>query len=959
MAAKRRPPKPAPARPRPATADARLEEGEREFALAEERRRRGDTEQWYAAVAAKRAMREYQETDLRVPPAGAAAARPGRPVLLDRRGRRLTVRAGRNPRPRASFGFVGAVVEVPRTGRPVDGTLAVAIDPKALGDVPADTLHLFRWDARRDRFRLVPGSRLEGGRFVWARIVEPGTYALIGLHANPLVRRTVRILCGMNATFAAVPVPLRRAIVDRICHVILCAPDVARAIQDQAVWEQMWRGEGGPVGPGGRVPPPPPPEPPAGPCEQCVGLDGLIVLPECELPPLGGGGGGCTDFGWRSVGPTNVSGCIRQVVVDPAEHERLYAASSNGGLWKMESVTAYPGATWVPLTDQLDSLVTTAVAVAPLNNRIVYVAAGDWQTRIYRSTDRGRTWTQPSTRSFGTVRALMVHRSDPDTVFVAGSTGLWVSADGGAMWDQLHAGNLTDAAVDPSDTSIIYVAEYLVGVQKTYNFGAVWHTALAWSAATDPESRMIKLALGVRFPSGALQTDLDRTVVAKLGSEVFTNQNGGRPPGVTGGGPWTSRGRHGGNGYGLWCHALAVDPFDNRIILAAAQTLERTADGGGQWTAFPFGEPFHEDQQSFAFDRNNAGVVYVANDGGVFRSTDSGATWHAADRTRDVAERRDLTRGLVTAELYRVGLNDNHALANLYHSGIIGTTMLATRRWEGAEGHAWEFNNVFADANRPDSYFVFGGGNVYRRIYPTTASDFFFPIATFGPEGAGVGAIAADPRPGSEVVLVGTASPPGRLKLTRDPYVTAFVDPARPELGRDVVWEEVLVTGPGEGNVRAIAFVPDAPGAAYVMTENGTTYWKADVADATVAWQRRGRWTTSDVRQIAVNGADPERVYAVTGTRVGRSEDGGRSWLEIGAGLPPTELNSIVAHPSHPRALFVGGDVGVFFSDDDGASWQAFDQHLPNAQVLQVFWDTDWLYAVTHGRGLWRRQPCL
>jgi hypothetical protein len=33
--------------------------------------------------------------------------------------------------------------------------------------------------------------------------------------------------------------------------------------------------------------------------------------------------------------------------------------------------------------------------------------------------------------------------------------------------------------------------------------------------------------------------------------------------------------------------------------------------------------------------------------------------------------------------------------------------------------------------------------------------------------------------------------------------------------------------------------------------------------------------------------------------------------------------------------------------------------HLPNAQVLQVFSDTDWLYAVTHGRGLWRRQPCL
>jgi photosystem II stability/assembly factor-like uncharacterized protein len=839
----------------------------------------------------------------------------------------------------------------------VDGTLCVAIDPKALGAVPADTLHLFRWDG--GRFRIVPGSRVEAGRFVWARIFSPGTYALIGLNAHPLIRRTARILCGMAATFAAVPPALRRAIVDRICHVILCAPDVARAIQNPMVWEQLWRGEDGPVGPGGLIPPPPPPDPPAGPCEQCVGLDGVIVLPECELPPLGGSGGGCTDFGWRSVGPANVSGCIRQVIVDPAEHERLYAAASNGGLWKMDSVTAYPANTWAPLTDQLDSLVTSAVAVSPINNRIIYVAAGEWQARVYRSADRGRNWTLPSTRSFGRVRALMVHRSDPDTVFVAGSEGLWVSADGGVMWDQLHPGDLTDAAIDPSDTSIIYVAEHTVGVHKTYNFGAVWHTALPWSAATDPESTMIKIALGVRFPGGGLQTDLDRTVVVKLGSEVFTNQHGGRPPGVTGGGPWTSRGQHGGNGYGLWCHALAVDPFDNNVILAAAQTLERTANGGGLWTAFPFGEPFHEDQQSIAFDRNNAGVVYVANDGGIFRSTDRGATWHAADRTQDVAERRDLTRGLVTAEFYRVGLNAAHALANLYHSGIIGTTMLATRRWEGAEGHAWEFNNVFADANRSDNYFVFGGGNLYRRIYPTTGTDFFFPIATFGPDGAGVGAIAADPRPNSDILLVGTASPGGRLKLTRDPYVTAFIDPAQPELGRAVVWEEVLVTGQGEGNVRGIAFVPDIPGAAYAMTENGTTYWKADVADANTAWQGRGRWTTTDVRQVAVNGADPDRVYAVSGSRVGRSEDGGMTWTDISAGLPPTELNSIVAHPTHPRALFVGGDVGVFFSDDDGASWQAFDQQLPNAQVLQVFWDGDWLYAVTHGRGLWRRQPCL
>jgi hypothetical protein len=55
----------------------------------------------------------------------------------------------------------------------------------------------------------------------------------------------------------------------------------------------------------------------------------------------------------------------------------------------------------------------------------------------------------------------------------------------------------------------------------------------------------------------------------------------------------------------------------------------------------------------------------------------------------------------------------------------------------------------------------------------------------------------------------------------------------------------------------------------------------------------------------------------------------------------------------------VGADVGVFVSRDNGANWYALDQDLPNAIIGQIFWDADYLYATTYGRGLWRRRPCL
>ncbi len=72
----------------------------------------------------------------------------------------------------------------------------------------------------------------------------------------------------------------------------------------------------------------------------------------------------------------------------------------------------------------------------------------------------------------------------------------------------------------------------------------------------------------------------------------------------------------------------------------------------------------------------------------------------------------------------------------------------------------------------------------------------------------------------------------------------------------------------------------------------------------------------------------------------------------------PSELNAIVCHPEIWDTVYLGADAGVFVSYDEGASWSPIDDGLPNAQVLQVLIDGNYLYAVTHGRGLWRRVIC-
>jgi hypothetical protein len=49
-----------------------------------------------------------------------------------------------------------------------------------------------------------------------------------------------------------------------------------------------------------------------------------------------------------------------------------------------------------------------------------------------------------------------------------------------------------------------------------------------------------------------------------------------------------------------------------------------------------------------------------------------------------------------------------------------------------------------------------------------------------------------------------------------------------------------------------------------------------------------------------------------------------------------------------------GTERGVYFSTNSGDSWSLFCEGLPNAPTMQVFVESNYLYAVTFGRGLWR-----
>lgn len=192
-------------------------------------------------------------------------------------------------------------------------------------------------------------------------------------------------------------------------------------------------------------------------------------------------------------GPGNVPGRTRGLLVDPddASHKTWYAGSAAGGIWK----TLDAGTSWQWITPSVPNMATSCLAMAESNHNVIYAGTGEGfglvdgvnGMGIFKTTDRGASWSVLASSSvMGSVNRIIVDPVDANYVLAASNAGIYQSTDGGNNWTKVYSGTVQDLRATPGNFSVLYGAEYSVGVIKSINRGATWSHS---NAAMFPKGR--------------------------------------------------------------------------------------------------------------------------------------------------------------------------------------------------------------------------------------------------------------------------------------------------------------------------------------------------------------------------------------------------------------------------------------------------------------------------------------
>ena len=674
--------------------------------------------------------------------------------------------------------------------------------------------------------------------------------------------------------------------------------------------------------------------------------------------------------------PVDVSGRVLALAIDPRNSNVVYAGTALGGVWKSTN----GGDSWAPLTDKQPSLAVGALTLDPQNPDIIYAGTGEptlgldnyYGAGMLKSTDGGQSWTLLGANVFGGagISKIVIDPTNPNLLYAASARtgiaganiaprGVFKSSDGGQSWQALlscsDCDGVSDLLINPQTPTTLYAGFFGYGVLRSIDGGQNWQ--LLGNGLPDPQQYFVQRTLlsMSRANPNVIFASLHVIVADQYdGAVVFKTTDGGQS--------WAQISTGNFNFCGSQCwysHVIAVHPTNPNTVLLGGmadyigetpadfriqRVVVRSDNNGQNWTDLsPNTAPnktLHPDMHAIAFDPNNAQTIWVGNDGGIFRSTDGGATWTSRNTNLATLQFTGFAVDSRNDQIIQGGMQDNNkafttnggtnrawTAADVGDGGFALIDPFDSNLWYGTRfGKSFQRNDLGANTVEQWPYKVEG-------VNQQDGALFYMPIA-------------ADPAT-SGVFYLGT------YRLYRTANHGENWTPISPALGGSRGFLSAITVAPSEAKT---IYVGTADGNIQV-TRNGGGSWTN-----TTKAPLPGRF----VSEIAVHPTSATTAYAVyngfntyTPTAPGhifKTVDGGAKWLDLSANLPDVPLLSIVLDRNQGGTLYLGSDTGVFQSTDDGRSWVPFNNGLPNVAVVDLALNSagSTLFAATHGRSVFK-----
>jgi photosystem II stability/assembly factor-like uncharacterized protein len=717
-------------------------------------------------------------------------------------------------------------------------------------------------------------------------------------------------------------------------------------------------------------------------------------------------------FPYRNLGPFRAGAWADAIAVSGNPHV-FYAGVRTGGVWK----TTNNGITFENVTDSVGLNSVGAIAVAPSDDRVVWVGSGDntltrssyYGNGVYKSTDAGATWQRSGLEDSQHIARIVIHPTNPNIVWVASlghlfssnaERGVFKTTDGGRTWKKaLYRTEDTgaiDLIIDPRDPNVLYAALYQgmrhpwhlddggpeSGIYKTTDGGSNWSKLIS-GLPSGPVGR-IGLDICLTHPDTVYAVMDNFNMRAANPDQPGRGGRGGRGPQLIGGEvyrtddagkSWRRTSMEGEDvsrkaGYSF--NQIRVDPVNPDRIYVTGSNMIASRDAGKTWAGLGNGGGRGRGGEDFTVFRGTFGDfrtlwidpkdpqhMLAGSDGGVSVTYDGGRT---ADHLFNIK----------AGEVYAIGL-DNADPYNIYAG------LQDHENWKGP------VNGPNGTVGIEDWVTTGIGDGMYNEVDST--GRYLYNTQEFG-KAARVDqqehtrTLIAPTRAEGQAFLRFNWTAPIRVSPHDDKVIYAGAQVLFRSTDRGDTWkvispdlttnDSVKITPPPGTSIQfctitTIAESQAQAGVIWVGTDDGKVQVTRDTGahwfDATPKIAAAGGPADAWVTRVYPSPSQPGAAYITKSRRrfddfrpfVFGTTDFGATWKDLSKGLP-SAANVIIEDPAKPGLLFVGTDTGVFASFNNGAQWWPLKSNMPVVPVSDMLIQPHAadLVVGTYGRGIWQ-----